>query len=256
MAMETIYTHDAISLFHEFMQLSSEKRVMHLIGDAKMGKSHLLTRIFPTLAVRDHQAQYAILDLRNGMHRIPDILHYACASLGESHFDRYKAAYHEWTLKPKVNIQGMKAFASSVHIDAKDTVEDRQARDLELTNQFVQDLSCLNNTLVLFLVDSFNNAKEAIQVWLLNKLVALISQYAHVRVIIVGRTLPEAPGSYASRCQTVRLTAIKDIEEYVNFCKKINATLVEQSIRDLAHATDYTPGLFAEYAYKFTKLRT
>lgn len=219
-------------------------------------KSHLLTKIFPVLAVQNYQARYAILDLRNRVHTIPDILHFACAFLGESHFDRYQAVHHQWSTKPKVNIQGMKAIAAHVNIVANETAEDRQGRDRELTNQFVQDLSRLNDTLVLLLIDSFNSAKKEIQIWLMDTLVALVSQYTHVRVIIAGRTLPDAPGSYATCCQTVRLRAVKDIGEYITYCKKTNATLEEQSIRDLAFAVDYTPGLFANLAYKFTEWRT
>ncbi len=256
MQIETIDTLEVIRLFHEIMQLSSDMRVVHLIGDANMGKSHLLTKIFPKLAEQNYQARYAILDLRNRVLTIPDILHFACASLGESHFDRYHAAYHQWSTKPKVNVQRMTAIASSVNIVAQETAEDRQTRDRELTNQFVQDLSQLNDTLVLLLIDSFNEAKEEIKIWLMDTLVALVSQYTHVRVIIAGRTLPDAPGSYATCCQTVRLRAVKDIEEYITYCKKINATLEEQSIHDFAFAVDYTPGLFANLAYKFTEWRT
>lgn len=255
MQIETIDTHEAIRLFHEFMQLSSETRVVHLIGDANMGKSHLLAKIFPTLAVQNYQARYVKLDLRNRMHTVPDILHFACAFLGESHFNRYLAAHHQWSTKPKVNVQGMKAFASSVYIDAKETPEDRQARDRELTSQFVQDLSRLNDTPVLLLIDSFNNAKKELQVWLMDTLVALVAQYPHVRVIIAGRAIPDAPSSYATCCQTVRLTAIKDVGEYISFCKKISVTLEEQSIRDFAFALDYTPGSFATLAYKFIERR-
>ena len=85
MQIETIDTHEAIRLFHEIMQFSSETRVIRVIGDANMGKSHLLTKIFPTLAVQNYQARYAILDLRNRVLTIPDILHFACAFLGGCH---------------------------------------------------------------------------------------------------------------------------------------------------------------------------
>src|SRR5258708_6391233 len=255
MQSETIDTHEAIRLFREFMQPASDLRVIHLVGDAKMGKTHLLAKIFPIQAVQDHQARYALLDLRNPM-TIPDILQFLCISLGKAHFDRYQAAHQQWSTKPKVSIQGMTAIASSVSIVAKDTEEDRRARDREFTNQFVEDLSRLNDSPLLLLLDhftpveSFSKAKKEMQIWLMETLVALITQYAHVRVIIAGRTLPDAPSSYAACCQSVRLRAVKDVEEYITFCKKSNVTLEEQSIRDFALAVDYTPGLFADLPYK------
>ena len=44
-AHEIINTHEALSLFHQLMQTNVQKRILCLVGEGKMGKSHLLRHI-------------------------------------------------------------------------------------------------------------------------------------------------------------------------------------------------------------------
>ena len=62
MQYETINTHEAMNLFRALMQRESEFRLLRLVGDANMGKSHLLTKVFPTLAPKEFQIRHATLD--------------------------------------------------------------------------------------------------------------------------------------------------------------------------------------------------
>ena len=255
MGMETIDTHEVMCLFHDFMQPASQIRVIRLLGDGNMGKSHLLTKIFPLLAQQQYGARSAILDLRNRLYTIPDILHLASELLSEDphHFERYYTSHHEWSTRLKVHAQGIHAVVSSVTITSRESADDTEARDRELTSQFVKDLSHLDENVVLLLVDSVNEATEGMQKWLMDKLVVLLSRHAHVRVIIAGRTLPEPHGSYAAQCQSFQLQAIQNEEEYITFCKKSTVTPPEETIRTLVMASGYIPGFFAQLLSEYKK---
>ena len=77
----TINGEEILALFHELMQPDSDQRVLRLMGQAKLGKSHLLTKVFPTLARQEQAAcRHAILDLRSQAQGVPDVLHSACDS--------------------------------------------------------------------------------------------------------------------------------------------------------------------------------
>lgn len=78
-----------------------------------------------------------------------------------------------------------------------------------------------------------------------------LSRLGHLRVVLAGRSLPQAHGSYRVLCQDYQLQPVKDMEAYVEYCKNSNLTLTEQSISVLAQAFDYIPGLFAEVLPKF-----
>src|SRR5436305_6385539 len=83
---ETIDTSEVIALFKRIMDNDGHIRVLRLIGEAKMGKSHLLAKVFPSIVEQDDQARHVILDMRNRMYAVPDILGMACDFLGLEHF--------------------------------------------------------------------------------------------------------------------------------------------------------------------------
>ena len=93
----TINGEEILDLFHQLMQPNSPQRVLRLMGQAKLGKSHLLTKVFPGMA-RQEQAtcRHAILDLRSQAQGIPDVLHSACGQLGDEGFGGYLAEYKTW----------------------------------------------------------------------------------------------------------------------------------------------------------------
>src|SRR5205823_1804706 len=114
MSYEIINTQEAITFFHNLMQSQDQMRLLRLVGEAKMGKSHLLTKVFPILAQQDYQARCAILDLRNQTLTVPDFLHHACSHLGSQAY-HYYTAHQEWLNRPKkVGIQQLLAFFSQI----------------------------------------------------------------------------------------------------------------------------------------------
>ncbi|GAC1360870.1 MAG: hypothetical protein NVSMB38_44790 [Ktedonobacteraceae bacterium] len=260
MFYETINTHDALYLFRHLMQPQSEMRVLRLVGEAKMGKSHLLTKVLPRLAQQDYQARCVTLDVRNPLFGVPDILNMASTSLGKENCGGFFPAYQAWVKssmeRPKVEVHGVRALFSFFRISVKDNGHVTYPMSLDLTNQFVSDVNTLNDAPLLFLIDSVNNATERMQTWLMDVLLVQLLRCTQVRVILAGRSLPDAHGSYAALCGNYLLRPVTEIEEYIAYCKRLNSTLEEQSIRDFAHAFDYIPGTFSEYVLaKFVKQR-
>ena len=242
---ETINTHDAVQKFQNMLQRSGQTRVLCLEGASKMGKSHLLTKVFPALAKPDFQDRYAILDLRDTTDDVPNILTIACSQLKVC--ESYSKANETWINRPKINLKNFISIFSFHRISAKDSAEDIRGRDRHFTTQFVKDLDKLDKVLLLF--DSVDCASPGMQMWLMNTLLAQLSSLAHVLVVVVGRTLPEPHGSYAAFCERYQLRPVEDEKEYIAYCQNIHAKLGKQTIRAFAKAFDYKPGLFAEYVY-------
>ncbi len=245
MLYKTINTREAIEQFRDLMRPDSQTRILRLLGDAKLGKSHLLTKVFPMLAKQESQARWAILDLRNPSDEVPDILHTACGQLDGKSCHGYYTAHQAWTNRPKVDIDHLHAYFSSVTVSVKDRPDETRQRDRDLTTQFVHDMSQLADTLLFF--DSVDMAPEYMQTWLMNSLLIQLSSLAHVRVVVAGRSLPEAHGSYVALCRSYQLLPVTEAEEYIAYCHSLHATLSEQSIRDFAEVFDYTPGIFVEH---------
>lgn len=226
-----INTKEAVNLFHHFMLPNSSVRVLRIVGKGKMGKSHLLTKVFPVLARRHYQAHCVILDLRNPVYTVPDVLQIASNQLGSQVRDSYSTAYEAWMNHP---------------ISPDTNIKDINYKSLYLTSHLVQALGKLEDRLLLLFFDSVDNATKRMQTWLMDILLAQLSPLCHVRVVLVGRSLPKANASYATSCCTYQLFPITDEQAFVDYCQSIKANLAEQSIRDFAYACDYIPGVFTD----------
>jgi hypothetical protein len=251
MPTETIDTHEALILFHQLMQTNSPVRVLRLNGHGKMGKTHLLTKVFPILVQQDYQALSAIVDLNRPFQTIPDILSQICIQLDEQNFVGYYAADQAWSNRPKVDVRGLTATFSKVDIFAKDNDIGVHDRARILTIEFTRDIRKLRTPLVVLLFDSIDQASEEIQAWIMGTLLISISRFSHIRVVTAGRFLPETHGSYRALCRDYQLLPIKDVKAYLDYCESINPDLSERDISVLAQAFDYTPGFVAEALRKF-----
>lgn len=257
MQYETIDTHEAMNLFRALMKRESEFRLLRLVGDANMGKSHLLTKVFPTLAPIEFQTRYATLDLRNRMYEVPEILDMACNSIGMEHCENYSAVRQKWISQSmnqtRVEVHGIRAFFSSFRIALKESADNTYYRDLDLASHFIKDVTKMNDRLLLLLFDSANSTSEHMQAWLMDTFLVKLLSFPHVRIVIAGRSLPDVNGSYATLCRSYQLRPVTDIKEYMLYCQRVNANLVEQSIQDFAHGCYYTPGTFVGLVYPFLK---
>ena len=149
----------------------------------------------------------------------------------------------------RVEVHGIRAFFSSFRIALKENTDNIYYRDLDLASQFIKDAAKMNDRLLLLLFDSANSTSEHMQAWLMDTFLVKLLSFPHVRIVIAGRSLPDVNGSYAALCRSYQLRAVTDIKEYMLYCQRVNASLVEQSIQDFARACDYTPGTFVELVY-------
>ena len=251
MTLKTINRQDSINLFHHLMQPDSEFHILRLLGGAKLGKTHLLTKVFPTLARQNYQAHYAVLDLRGGQAQTPtSILHTAYSQLGDpTTFPNYCAAYQELINRSKVQVTGLQAILALVQIRAIDETDESESVIRHLTSQFVADLRNLADSPLLLLFDAVEGADERTRNWLMDILLMQLSTLAHVKIVVAGRSVPEAYGSYTATCHSYELLPVDEEQAYVIYCREIGigAELEEQSIRDMARVFDYKPGLFVDF---------
>ena len=243
----TIDTHEAIRMFHELMNPQSSLRVLSIVGTAKMGKSHLLTRVFPSIAHHCYQARSSILDLRNRMHTVSDLLYSASCQLDTKQFGAFYAAYDRWLCRPQVEVHQLLAAFSHITISGKQYRDKSCATDRLLTAPFVDDLGKHIQPLVVLIFDSLDCADQGILLWLMEMFLISTCQYDHVRVILGGRSLLEAHPSYRHLYSSYALKPVEDLQAYIEYCHVLNVSLGEQSIRDFAHACDYQPGLFVDF---------
>jgi len=225
MSYKIINTTEAINIFCRLLQSDNKKRIFRITGNANMGKSHLLNRIFRPLAHDIYHMNCIMLDLRNPSHSIIDVL-----CMIRSQIDDHILDEDSWKL-----------FFST----------DRLPKNSLLTSHVVKELKKLDKP-VLFLIDSIESAKKTTSAWLTEVLLTtLVSSLNQVRIVMAGRLLPEVYGSCVELSipqppsPPYQLYPVEDEEAYIDYCKGVNARIVEQSIRDFAYACDYTPGIFA-----------
>jgi hypothetical protein len=83
-------------------------------------------------------------------------------------------------------------------------------------------------------------------------LLVQLAPLPHLRIVVAGRGVPEPHGSYAAFTRSYELQPVREIHEYISYCRQIGAALDEPSISTLALAFDYKPGAFADVMPKFT----
>lgn len=245
---KTINTQEALRLFHELMQESTEKRILCLVGEENMGKSHLLTHVLLPLAKRDYQANCALLDLNNPFYKVPDVLGQACTQLGDHYFHDYYAKEQKWMICSEVDEKGPGVISSHLNVSNKDQQTARY-----LTRHFIQAINQRSNESILLLFDSVERASDEMKWWLMNTLLISTMNLKHVRVIISGRSLPEKHISYKNSCQSCKLLPIEDVEEFIAYCRRNNFQLSKDGIRTLAHAFRYIPGAFVGVLPRFAQ---
>lgn len=249
----TIDRYDVLDLFHELMQPNSRLRVLRLLGEPKLGKSHLATKIFPRLAENDYHAQPAVLDLRNQTQTIPDIMQLACTLLNTTlTFPTYQAAYHDWLNRPLLPETDLATLLVQVQLQGEAATAQRPQFH-QLTINFTTDLRQECDRLVLLIFDQLDDASEPTRHWLMDTLLVQLALIPHVRVVVAGRTVPEPFGSYAALCHTHELRPVQDVAAYVDYCAEIGAELEESAIQALAQAFDFKPGAFADVMPKFIR---
>lgn len=245
--LATIDTEEAFELFDQFMQPASQIKILRLTGQDNIGKTHLLTKIFPKHSEETYGSRYIIFDFCDHdplSYTIHDLMHQACRKFGSHICNSYSTAYQDWIKRrQKRSIPELLTKFSRFNIFDKSDSNINDEWDRYLTTQFVNDLATLNDKPLLLLFNNLDSTSKPIQTWLMDLLEAL-SSLAHVRVVMAGRTLPEAKSNYASICRDYQLMPVKEIISYIRYCKVNHVALPKRSIIDLARAAHYVPGNF------------
>ena len=248
---QTIDTYEAVKLFHQLMETDSQLKVLYLIGNANMGKTHLLTKVFPVLAQHQYQARCVFFDLRNRIYSVSDILDMAYEQLGSKYCSNYYKAAQELVSDNKTDITRILTDFSSFTTSFGSNNDTRKRED-RLTTQLVLDFSKMQDKPLILFFDTVDNATEQIQTWLLKTFLMKISLLPHVRAVVASRTMLEAPNDYIDLLHIHQLYPVQEEEEYIAYCQSLHATLQEQTIRSIVRECSYTPGMFVDYL--FTKL--
>lgn len=252
MNTNTINQTALISQFQQLLQPEAPVRVMYLTGEAKTGKTHMLTRAFPALTDMMTRIQYAVIDLRHPLQSPLDILNRAAYLIGDkTTFAPYHSAYHEWLTRPPIEIYSLRSVFSLISAPSSHQTGQHIRMVRHLTDQFVMNLRHLTDQLILFFFDAVESADEHTQNWLINSLVSQLANLSHVRVVVAGRVLPHS--SSADRSFWHTLTPVRDAQAYITYCDDIGCNLTEQFIRDTIASLHYIPGLFAEIAWCITR---
>lgn len=148
-----------------------------------------------------------------------------------------------------MTIQDAKAFLSFISISAaSNSADDARTRDIFLTTAFLQELVQQAAEPVLLLIDNVDRASAYLRDWLITDFLAQSLPLAHLRFVLAAQTLPELEGRSLAGTLTVPLGPVRDDEEFLSYSRMRHPALEEQSVRDLARASRYVPGLFAELA--------
>lgn len=242
---------DAIELFRALLDPDTPERFLRLLGDPKMGKTHLLTRVLPRIAEAQGMA-WVVDDLRNPQMIVVEHLLNMRSKLGRDRFQHFDDAYQEWINRPQIEIKGFQAFFSMISMRSRSPEEDDAARMIpHFTERFVTDLHAAGERPVLLIFDAVEQADETVQDWLMDKLLVQLQPLPHIYVVVGGRSIPDPAGSYGPICRSFELRPVEQEEEYIRYCRAVGANVVEQSVRDIAKVLDYVPGAFADAVANF-----
>lgn len=217
----TINAKEIVTKFCDFLQPDSKVRVLFITGDAKLGKTHLVGKVFPLIGKEQYSIKYAQVDLRNKVDVIPKILFTICSQLHpEINFDNYYQKHDNLLLN-----------------------------EFEETKEFVSDLrKATSITLLIF--DQWDDANDYSQRWLREDLLQYCLSMQNIRVVVSGRTIPKVLSTIEPISRAYQLEPVLDDNEYITFCRKLGIDSVDLSdttIKELARYVDYKPGFFAEF---------
>ena len=248
-SLPTIDHRHVMDAFHALLDPGGAVRVLRVLGEAKLGKSHLLTKVLPALAAAAG-AGTTVCDLRSPSQGPIDHLLYLRQALYDLAWPRFDPIYADYRQRPQSAGADLNAILAAM---AQRGQEEREAARwaTPLTQAFVADLRAGGQPRVL-VFDSVEQAAGATQAWLMDVLLAQLASAPTVRVAVGGRQLPEAPGSYAACCRSCALHPVVEEKHYVDYCRTVQArSLPEDHIPTLMRALGFSPGAFAEAIVPF-----
>ncbi len=238
----------AVERFDHLLQPQTPAPVLWLTGQAKMGKSHLLKKIFPARAAQQ-QHLWAGVELR-GQASIFDTLHRLRMLLSpELTFPTFDQAYQ--TLQRQAFLEGQQSRSLEAFLSRQSRSGAETPRhDLHLTRHFVADLLAGQQHPLILLFDTLDELTAPVSAWLLHAFLVQVAPLAHIRVVLAGRTPPPAD-AYNFLYHSHPLTPVTDPAEYARYCHHRGLALSAEEIADYIQLTDHTPGLFVELVNNF-----
>jgi len=244
----------AILKFSAMLEGNSGKRILRIIGTAKMGKSRLL-REYKRLALEKEKAYCVLVDLKSKFQNYEDILFQVIRQLSWLEFKNYLGIQQQIIDSNKVEVKGLNLLWSAVSINLANTQSDSidgQNRQ-RLTSAFCQDLIGIELKKPLIIqFDSFDSANPKIQDWVLEQLIPSLLQISLSYIVIAGRTLPEEKEMWVDYCDSYLLQPVT-LQDHITYCNNMGIQTSEDVIKAFHNVFDGIPGLFAEYANKLKK---
>jgi hypothetical protein len=179
------------------------------------------------------------------------VLQTIVAQFGPDNFPAFNQAYLQYLNRPVIQADTFAGVAAQVSSRAAHAGAPPDPFDQYLAAQFAADLRQLAPRPYLLLFDALNQAPPTLHAWLINTILVQLAPLSHIRLVIAGQEAPSPPAPFTDPHRAYRLGPVEDEQEYIAYCRRLQATLVEQSIRDFAAGVRYTPGLFAELVFNY-----
>lgn len=246
----TINTEYAIDDFCEMLKHDSPKRVMHIWGDAMMGKTHLSRDVFPAIAKNAHKN---IIHSRIEFGGSEDEIDLMCSVLAS--FPNPEIVCPSFT-------QQHNSFKAYVENIGKTTISQNNFLDLkqlysvyrnEMIVALIDDLRRHEEINFVFIFDAVNNIPSVFRDWLLNKFVFYMSQLKNVRIVITSKEQVDLTCVHSHLCILHPLRPIKKIKPYVEYCQRHEMHMKTHEIRTIVTLAGHNPGQFLIWANEYKK---
>ena len=243
----TINRQEIMDHFRQLLSPYPTIRLLCLIGEAKMGKSHLMNKVFPRLA---RSIPFALVELGPRID-CAGTLQTIVAQLGPDKFPAFNQAYLDYLNQPVSQAETLADVAAQLSSRASQAATPDRL-DQYLAIQFAADLRQLAPQPYILLFDTLDQAPDTLRTWLMNTVLVQLAALSHIRIVIAGRDVPPPPAPFTDPHQAHHLTPIQDEQEYIAYCRRIQAQVEDHSIPILARASQYKPGFFAELVFNYT----
>ena len=243
----TINRLEIIDQFRQLLAPYPPYRLLCLAGEAKMGKSHLMNKVFPRLA---RPTPLALVELSPYID-CAGVLQTIVAQLGPDRFPAFNQAYLQYVNRPPIQADTFAGVAAQVSSRAAHAGAPPDRFDQYLAIQFAADLRVLAPRPHLLLFDTLDQAPPTLRAWLISAILVQLAPLSHIRLVIAGREVPPPPAPFTDPHQAYRLAPVEDEQEYITYCRRIQAQVSDHSVPVLARASQYKPGFFAELVFNY-----
>lgn len=232
----------ATQKFREILGKSIPANIFRVEGDEKMGKSRLL-REFQKIAQEEFKADCVLIYLPSLIGENEDLFQFITQKVNID-FSNYKNIHNSQD-QASINVTGVNQLFSTIEIQKS---ESKRTQDLflrKIINAFLEDLQLASHSHLVLMFDAFEQADLDTQKWVNEKIVTIFSQLANVTLILSGRQLPDTISVWEGQQYSLRIDAPK-IEDYYEFCKKMDDDFSEELIKAFYKVYKGNPGLFIE----------